>query len=737
MLTSIVCMLVTGITIIIYERHQIKKDLVNDLSALALLIADRSTAALTFQDPRLAIENVSALHVKPEVEAACILDEKGDVFAQYNTVDFRKLTFPGVDKHRGHRFLDEHLLLFEPVSLGGRQIGTVCIYASLEDFYHQQHYFMLLVVVIILFSSMLAFYLSSRLQLVVSRPLQQLTKTAQLIAAKKDYSLRAAKSSDDEIGILVDAFNEMLEMIEKQNVALKDSESHYRYLFEKNPLPMLIYELGTLNMLAVNDAFMSHYGYAKTEALALRLIDLYPETEKKPIADLSKKLQGRAYAGEWHHLKKNGTQITVEVYSDGISYEGRASRIAVLADVTKRKETERALHESERKYRELVEHANSIILRWTHDGRITFLNEFGLRFFGYSAEEIIGRHVMGTIVPTSDSGGRELRQLMDQIFADPVVFEQNVNENMRRNGERVWVAWTNRIVRDVQGQVAEIQSVGTDITELKRAEEAIRELNTSLEQRVVERTAELAVARDRAEAADRTKSAFLATMSHELRTPLNSIIGFTGLLLQGLAGPLNAEQTKQLRMVKDSGQHLLALINDVLDISKIEAGQIEIANAPFDLPESIHKVVETVTPLADKKRLPLTAQIAPDVSRITSDRRRVEQILLNLLSNAIKFTEQGEVTLTAEIVPGMPRSALRISVADTGLGIKRENLDKLFQPFRQLDTGLTRQHEGTGLGLAICKRLVERLGGTITVESEWGKGSTFQCTLPIDPERKS
>ena len=140
--------------------------------------------------------------------------------------------------------------------------------------------------------------------------------------------------------------------------------------------------------------------------------------------------------------------------------------------------------------------------------------------------------------------------------------------------------------------------------------------------------------------------------------------------------------------------------------------------------------MQTVAPLATKKRLPVLVRIAPDTGRITSDRRRIEQILLNLLSNAIKFTEQGGVTLTAKTLAGV----LRVSVADTGIGIKPEDLARLFQPFRQLDTGLTRQHEGTGLGLAICKRLVERLGGTITVESELGKGSTFQFTLPIHPE---
>ncbi|MDP2193435.1 MAG: ATP-binding protein, partial [Alphaproteobacteria bacterium] len=324
---------------------------------------------------------------------------------------------------------------------------------------------------------------------------------------------------------------------------------------------------------------------------------------------------------------------------------------------------------------------------------------------------------------------------------DTKVFEQNINENIRRNGERVWISWTNKVVLDAQGQLVEILSIGSDITERLNAEKEIKALNATLELRVTERTEALQSALVRAEAADKIKSAFLATMSHELRTPLNSIIGFTGIVLQGMAGPLNAEQSKQLGMVRGSARHLLDLINDVLDISKIEAGQLEVRAETFDLMTVIEKAVQLLKPVAEKKGLLMNTVIRSPLGEIVSDQRRLSQILINLLNNAIKFTDKGSVTLTAEIITqDTQRGAspyIKISVADTGIGIQHEELDRLFQPFHQIDSGLTRQHEGTGLGLAICKKLLALIGGNISVMSEWSKGTEFIVTLPLNVGHQS
>jgi signal transduction histidine kinase len=271
------------------------------------------------------------------------------------------------------------------------------------------------------------------------------------------------------------------------------------------------------------------------------------------------------------------------------------------------------------------------------------------------------------------------------------------------------------------------RAITAQTDKLRLSHQALEKAHSHVEEQVRERTAELLVAKEQAESADRTKSAFLAVMSHELRTPLNSIIGFTDIVIRELAGPLNAEQKKQLGMVQNSGRHLLALINDVLDISKIEAGELKLQPAPFDVGKSVVKVTDIIRPQAGSKQLALSVEVQSGIGAVTGDARRFEQILLNLLSNAVKFTERGSVAVRCISQGGW----LEVQVEDTGMGIAPEDLALLFQPFKQVDSRLARKFEGTGLGLSICKRLAQMMGGTISVSSEPGRGSTFAVRLPI------
>ncbi len=366
----------------------------------------------------------------------------------------------------------------------------------------------------------------------------------------------------------------------------------------------------------------------------------------------------------------------------------------------------------------IIDHIPNVIFYKGADLRFLGCNMAYEQTFGVHRQDLIGKTVLELdYLPVAD------RQVFQSEGARVI---ETASTHCREaiipfaDGREHHTLYSISGFRDHKGAPSGMVGVIVDITPQKEIEAQLRE------------------AKQRAEYADHLKSAFLATMSHELRTPLNSIIGFTGVIIQELAGPLTDEQKKQLGMVQSSARHLLALINDVLDISKIEAGEFSIASEPFDLQQSVTQVIGSIRPLAEKKGLELHVEIMDHLDTIQGDRRRTEQILLNLLSNAIKFTEKGSVTLTVEKTSGFASErgyvfipALRFAISDTGIGIRPEDMTALFQPFRQIEATLSRQHEGTGLGLAICRRLSGLMGGHIEVSSCWQVGSTFTFILPI------
>lgn len=378
------------------------------------------------------------------------------------------------------------------------------------------------------------------------------------------------------------------------------------------------------------------------------------------------------------------------------------------------------------------------------------VNDALCQMLGYTREELI--RLTWAELTHPDDHALDATQF-NRLLAGEIEAYAFDKRFLRKDGSVVHTSLSIGCVRRSDGAVDYVLATLVDITDRKQTEEVVRQLHAELlqhaaelEGRVADRTRELQdtqaallnmvedlnemeIAKERAEAADQVKSMFLATMSHELRTPLNSILGFTGILLQELPGPLNPEQIKQLKMVQGSARHLLSLINDVLDISKIEAGELTVSPDRFDLRATIERAIATIRPLAETKRLALRLEVSPAIGELVSDVRRVEQILLNLLNNAVKFTETGTVSLTADVVG----ARIWLQITDTGIGIKPEDLDTLFQPFQQVENGMARRHEGTGLGLVICRRLAGLLGGEIQVASEPGCGSTFTVLLPAHP----
>ena len=483
-------------------------------------------------------------------------------------------------------------------------------------------------------------------------------------------------------------------------------------------LPGILYFYDqTGKFLRWNRNFETISGYSAQEIAQMNPLDFFEAEEKTYIARrIQEVFEVGASDAEADLVTKNKERIPYYFTGKRIEIEDVPYLIGMGIDVREHKRAQEALAASESELRALFTAMNDVVLVIDRDGVYQKIAPTNPKLLYKPPQELLGKTMLD-VFPSKQAEifVSMIRQVIETQEIAHIAYPLLIDGKM---------LWFDASISPIETD--RVLWMARDITSRKQAEEKLRQLNEELEQRIEARTEELAAAMIKAQESDRLKSAFLASMSHELRTPLNSIIGFTGVILQGLAGPLNEEQTKQLGMTRDSARHLLVLINDVLDISKIEAGQLEILKRPFDMRQAVESALRVVHPLAQKKKLEMSTSIETRVGIINNDRRRVEQVLINLINNAIKFTEHGRVSIECQIKDVW----LETRVRDEGIGIKPEDLDKLFKPFQQLDTGLARGHEGTGLGLAICQRLVTAMGGEIQVDSQWGAGSTFRFTLP-------
>jgi PAS domain S-box-containing protein len=489
--------------------------------------------------------------------------------------------------------------------------------------------------------------------------------------------------------------------------ALRRSEERYHLLFDSNPHPVWVYDLKTFAILDVNHSAVRNYGYSREEFLSLTIKDIRPPEDVPAVLESAANVpQDTETTSVWKHRKKNGKLIDVEIVSHPLVYGGRNARLVVATDITMRKKAEEALRQSEERFRLLVsEVTDYAILMLDPEGRIASWNAGAERIKGYQAHEIIGQH-FSRFYPTEDvEGGKPVYEL--KVTRERGRFAEE-GWRVRKDGSRFWAHVVITALRDATGQLRGFAKVTRDITEHKRTQELIM------------------LAKEEAERASKFKDQFLSTMSHELRTPLNAVLGFSDLLADERYGALNDRQQRYVSHIHSGGRHLLRLISDILDLSKIEAGRMELTLEDVTVTSAFAEVTSSLYPLAEKKSQALQSQVEPDL-HVHADAMRFKQVLMNLVGNAIKFTpERGRIELTARQVDDQ----VRVEVRDNGPGIPPEQQQRIFEAFYRLSqSGNTT--EGTGLGLAITARLVELHGGKLGIESQTGQGSCFYFSLPL------
>lgn len=484
---------------------------------------------------------------------------------------------------------------------------------------------------------------------------------------------------------------------------LRDSklvEARFRDLLESTPDAIVMVNV-TGRIVLVNSQAEKVFGYERSVLIGKPIEMLLPERYRVGHhghrADFFAHPRTRTMGVglDLYGLRSGGEEFPVEISLSPLVTEEGTMVMSAVRDITDRKK-------AERKFRGLLESAPDAMVIVGQDGRIALVNTQTEQLFGYRREELLGE-LVEVLIPERYRGNHPAHR--NGFFLQPRARSMGAElelHGLRRDGTEFPVEVSLSPLETEEGMF--VSSAIRDVTERKRYEQALHDAN-------------------------RLKSEFLANMSHELRTPLNGIIGFSEFLIDGKPGELNAKQRDYLGDILNSGRHLLQLINDILDLSKVEAGKMELHAETFPLRAAVEEVRSVISSIAARKGIIIDYDIDSAIDVVRIDRQRLIQVLYNLLSNAVKFTDEGGKVFFSADAHGP--SSLCLRVRDTGIGISPEDTCNLFVEFRQLDSSTTRRYGGTGLGLALTKKIVEAQLGTVTVQSTLGRGSVFTVILPL------
>jgi PAS domain S-box-containing protein len=556
--------------------------------------------------------------------------------------------------------------------------------------------------------------------IVISGTIGEETAVTALKAGAHDFLVK------DNLARLIPAIERELRDAQTRR-SHREAESRYQLLVER--LPMIVYmnpiEART-STTYVSPQVQMILGFTPEEWVAdpnFWQTRLHPEDRESVMkeiersyltqqpSDVEYRMVGRDGHVVWFH---DQTVLVRDEKGQPLYWQG------LKVDITRRKEAEAQARQSEERFSKAFRASPmAISITRLSDGLFADVNDSFLHLLDYSREEVLGRTALDlNIFPTDAERAKLIQSLREQGELRDVEMATRT-----KSGEEIHVLFSTEII-ELDGESYALATI-LDITDRKRAEEEILKLNAELEQRVQERTMQL-------ERALRAKDEFLANMSHELRTPLNAVLGLSESLAEQAAGPLNEKQQRYVKTISESGNHLLSLINDILDLARIEAGQVVLNVAEVDVMQVCQASLRIINQLAHKKEQEVRLDVQDGIGSIWVDERRLKQILVNLLSNAVKFTPAGG-TLGLEVRGDQREKQVMFTVWDHGIGISENDLARLFQPFVQLDSSLSREAMGTGLGLALVAQMVRLHGGSVGVESKLNEGSRFTVTLPWEP----